>query len=397
MLVESNLKITNPYPAYHALRMKTPVYQDEHGTWHFTRYHDVKLLLADRRFFRQPNNKYSYLNQHKTEATVLEKIMSKWAFFNDPPYHTKLRKHLGHLFHPAFIKDTRTRIESITDELLENLLCDSTSDFMQTFAYPLPVKVLNSLLGTSLDAQTVRSWTLPIASALDHGCSEDLQQVTPIIVEVQEYFKNLLAMYKNKKCEFYENTWIGQLLNFNTESALTDEEFIATCIFLLIAGHETVQLTLGLGLKSLLKNSEQVKLLQENPKLVFSAVEEMLRFETPVNKLSRWTHDEVVIDDGTLIPQNQLVVGLINAANRDPSVFSDPDKFDITRQHNPHLAFGLGIHGCLGSFLARMELQIAFAKLIPILHRLSLANEESETWLLITSFRYLFKLMIVID
>jgi pimeloyl-[acyl-carrier protein] synthase len=272
------------------------------------------------------------------------------------------------------------------------MLQQSEVDFMQAFAYLLPVNVVNHLLGTTLDLPTIRRWSLGLTAALDHGSPEDFQAITPDIIEMQEYFKQVIVMRELKQNE--KNDWISGLIKLKQSDQLTLDELISTCIFLMLAGHETVQLTIGLGLMTLLKNPQQQLLLQENPELISSAVEEILRFDSPLNKLSRWTSEEIVLNDIT-IPKNQLVVGMLNAANRDPLKYTNPDKFDITRTNNRHLTFGCGIHNCLGALLARIELQVALAALLPHLHKFTLI-EDQIVWLPNTSLRYLFKMMITI-
>jgi cytochrome P450 len=377
---------SNPYPFYQTLREQTPVFQDEHGTWFLTRYDDVKLLLGDTRFSRQPPQSAGFLDQARM-STILDHIIADWAVLNDPPRHTRLREILSSIMNPRFIKETKTLVASTAASLLNTLLQKSQVDFMAEFAYPLPVQVINQLLGSELDMLTMRRWARSLATALDHGSPDDFAAITDDALEMQTYFTELLL----KREEQPKEDWISELLVFKKIGKMSLNEAVSTCIFLMLAGHETVQLTIGLGLMTLLKNPDQLTLLQSNPELAASAVEETLRFESPLNKISRWTREKIMIND-IIIPENTLVVGMLNAANRDPEKYVNPERFDITRSNNRHLTFGYGIHNCIGALLARIELNVAFSQLTPHLHQFSLV-ENGEEWLPNSSFRYLFKLL----
>lgn len=389
-MLNRSITFAEPYPVYHAWRKNHPVYQEEDGTWYLTRYADVKLLLSDARFSRRPPQHSGFIHQKKGKS-ALDDVISQWPLFNDPPQHTKLREFLTTLFTPRFIKETRTIIEPIVDSVLIPMLNHKTIDFMHAFAYPLPIKMMNQLLGTSLDIVTAREWSLHIIHAMNRGSPEDFQTITPAVLAMQNYFHELILTQEQEK----KSGWLHQLIHLRHNYQINLKDLASICIFLFFAGYETVQLTLGLGLMTLLKNPEQARLLQGNTELIPAAIEEILRFESPINKLGRWTREKIMIHN-TLIPENQLVVGLLNAANRDPDVFENPDEFNIHRANNRHLAFGVGIHHCLGALLARIELQAAFTQLIPYLHRFTLIEEQT-TWLPNTSFRYLFKLMIAIQ
>lgn len=389
-MLNHELVTANPYPYYAEKREKSPIFQDKQGTWHLTRYQDVVLMLSDERFCRQPFSSQGYVNQNNS-ATLIDNIINKWSLFNNPPEHTRLREMLGHLINPRFIKNTRVTIESIVDKLIANFAKSSQIDFMQAFAYPLPVQVINHLLGASLEVATVRQWSFAFATAMDHGSMEELIAVTPIVTSMFEALRELvLEREKN-----LGDDWVSELIKLKSQYQLSIDDIVSNCIFIMLAAHETLQLSLGLGIHTLLNHPEQLQLLQSNLNLIPSAVEELLRFDAPWNKMSRWTKEEVVIS-GVVIPKNQLVVSLINSANRDASRFPHPDTFDITRTNNRHLAFGHGIHLCHGALLARLELQITFTKLAPILSHISLIKDEIE-WSDNTSLRYIKKLMLRIN
>ncbi len=352
-------------PSHHS------IYQDAEGTWFFKRYEDVKLLLCDERFARKPPIGAGLVHVDKMQ-TLFDETLAKWPVFNDPPEHNRLREIMSVLISPSAMKETRSMIEAVADQLLASLLLNSTVDFIQTFASPLPVAVMNTLLGTSLDHETVRAWSRSFTTAMDEGKPSDFMDATPTFAAMHQYFGDLIIQRKQNP----KKDWTSQLINMESTYQLSTDEMISLCIFLLIAAQDNVHYTLGLGMMTLLKNPSQLKLLQENPELVNAAVEEILRFQSPINKLCRWTRENIVIGNNS-IPKDKLIVGLIDEANRDPTKFSTPEQFDITRTNNRHLTFGAGgIHHCLGTLLARFELQIALTKLTPHLHRFKLIANE---------------------
>lgn len=380
----------NPYPFYSHQRESTPVYRNDLGVWHLTRYQDVCLLLSDSRCRRESPISMGYVHANQV-MTKMDKIISKWSLFNDPPAHTHLREMLGNLIHPRFIKNLRETIETIAKNLVLDLPRNTDFDFMQSFAYRLPIYVINHLLNTSLSVETVRSWSFAIATAMDHGSEDELNAIAPTIDSLYDTIQQLVI---EREANLGDD-WISELIRLREAYQLSIDDIISNTIFLLLAAHETMQLTLGLGLITLVKQPEQRQLLQNSPQLIPSAVEEILRYDSPWTKLSRWTHEPIAFGE-TIIPANQLVVGLINAANRDPARFTEPDKFDITRTNNRHLAFGHGIHLCHGALLARLELQIAFAALLPLIPVITLREDEFQ-WAPNSSLRYISNLIIRIN
>ncbi len=366
-----------------------PIFQDAIGTWHLSRYEDVKLLLTDNRFSRRPPIGAGCIHQEKSQS-ILENMLGKWVLYNDPPEHTRLREYFSFLLTPQFFKNAKSIIEAVAQNLLNSLLQKKDIDFMPEFASILPSNVLNTLLGTSLSSETIRTWSRAVATAIDHGSPEDLEKATNSVLAMQYYFKEIL-----QQCTEPSTGWISDLLSIQKMYQLSLDDIVAMCIFLLLSGQETVHLSLGLSVMTLLQNPIQLKLLQEKPELIPSAVEEILRYSSPLSKLCRWTTEEININN-TCIPAGQLVVGLIYHANNDPIKFTNPHIFDVTRKNNRHLTFGCGIHHCLGALLARFELQISLIKLIPHLHKFSLQEDEI-SWLPNSSFRYLAKLPIKIS
>ncbi|MBS0290049.1 MAG: cytochrome P450 [Proteobacteria bacterium] len=362
------------------------IFQDERGTWHLTRYDHVKLLLLDPRFSRRPPPDAGYMHQEKSQSR-LESMVSKWILYNDPPEHTQMRSYFSSFLQPNFLKTTKNIITDITDHLLRKLLNKSNFDFMTCFAAALPTSVLNSLFGTQLSQETMRQWSSSVAAAIDHASPADLENATTTVLAMEQYFADKLS-----QPESCHTGWLRDLLFIKKQNQLSLDDVIAMCTFLLIAGQETLQLSLGLGVIALINHPEQLAKLQQDVNNIPNAVEEILRFCSPVRKLCRWTKEAIQIEK-IIIPANQLVVGLIQQANHDPEQFVMPERFDIARRNNRHLTFGCGIHNCIGSLLARFEMQIAFNKLLPHLHRFKLNTNEIK-FLPYSSFHYLTHLPI---
>lgn len=380
----------NPYSYYHHLRKHSPVYQDMNDTYFLSRYADVKLLLSDQRFTRQSLDNKNFISYNPLDSQV-GNIISKWIMLNDAPRHTYLRNLLSTLFDAGFIKSTKILMENIAEKLLITLLTHDEVDFMQMFACPYAVIILNQLFGVDLDVNTTRKWSRCVSTVLDHGTEEDYKILGRELLMMHDYFSELI----NKRSKVDNNNWMDKLIYLEKSKQLSHDDVVATCIFLMLTGQETVQMTLGLGTMTLLKHLPQLNLLQHRPELTPSAIEEILRYESPFSLISRWTSEEITILD-TIIPKNKLVVGIINSANRDEAQFFNPDAFDIMRSPNKHIAFGRGIHQCLGGLLARIGLNVAFSILTPELHRLTLLEEKIK-WLPNASFRYIDSLPIYIQ
>ncbi|MGE4349915.1 MAG: cytochrome P450 [Candidatus Berkiella sp.] len=319
------------------------IFQDDEGTWFFSRYEDVKCLLSDERFLRRPPQGAGYVH-FDNGHTAFDETISYWPIFNDPPQHTRLREILASLFLPNQLKKIKNIITVITTDLLQVLLSYNTTDFMQTFASPLPVAVINQLLGTEIDNPTIRAWSMGVLGALDQGSPQDFSNASPIIRAMNSYISDIILNREYSS----QTDWISELIRIKNVYHLSQPELNSLCIFLLLAGQETVHLSLGLGLMVLLRNPRQIQLLQENPSLVNSAVEEILRHQSPLKKICRWTRETIVINK-VAIPQGQLIVGLLSEANRDPVRYKNPAEFDIMRSNNRHLTFGCGIHHCQGA------------------------------------------------
>jgi cytochrome P450 len=348
--------LQDPYPTYDRLRTDSPIFFDgESGLWFCSRYEDVDFMLRDRRLGRAIDP--AILPKDKTpappppELLPFTRLSANSMFDKEPPDHTRLKMLVHKVFTPRRVNRLRDNIQAITDSLLDEVQAEGTVDLIEAFATPLPVQVIAELLGVpKSDRHQLRPWSQAIVAMyeLDHTEQEAEQAVH---AARQRYFSP-------------QDDLISELA-YVRESGdkLSEDELIATCVLLLNAGHEATVNVIGNGLLALCNHPHQWQRLLHNPALIGTAVEEMMRFDTPLQMFQRWVL--APFDYKGLRLQPGMRLGLMfGAANRDPAVFPNPHQFDIGRSHNPHLAFGAGIHFCLGAPLARLELQIAFATLL---------------------------------
>ncbi|WP_246074984.1 cytochrome P450 [Nonomuraea terrae] len=282
----------------------------------------------------------------------------------DPPDHTRLRGLVSRAFTPRMLERLRPRIEAITTDLVSSL--PKEADLVSGLAYPLPVMVISEMLGVPPeDHLRFRGWSESLARGLDPILTDDLAAESGRAAqEFRDYFRELIAIRRERPGD--------DLLSALTQvSELTEGELLATCVLLLVAGHETTVNLIANGVLNLTRHG-LLKHAAEHPKQV---VEEVLRYDPPVQLTARQALQDMELG-GVPVPAGTRVMALIGAANRDPAVFSDPDRFDVTRDPGRHLAFGLGIHFCLGATLARMEGEIALSALATAAPDLDLAEPE---------------------
>jgi cytochrome P450 len=297
----------------------------------------------------------------------------------DPPDHTRLRGLVSKAFTPRVVEALRPHIQTIVDGLLDRVRGAGKMDLVEDFAYPLPVIVICEMLGVPLeDRERFKTWGLDIARGLDAiwlpPDSDVARRSVAARHELAEYFRDLIG---RRRTEPRADLLSGLIAAEEAGDKLSEEELLATCILLLVAGHETTVNLIGNGTLALLRNPDQLERLRRQPDLIGAAVEELLRYDGPVQRTARIPSEDVVIG-GRTIPKGEMVMPFMGAADRDPAQFPDPDRLDIARADNRHLAFGWGIHFCLGAPLARVEGQIAIGTLVRRLPDLALATERPE-------------------
>ena len=364
--------VADPYPTYRRLRTEDPVHQNPLGFWVLTRYEDVMATLRDARAVKEPIAAFVAARFGAAVPAIGFSMLDR-----DPPDHTRLRGLVSKAFTPKMVERLRPEVQAIVDGLLDGVEGAGTMDLIEQFAYPLPVTVICQMLGVPVeDRERFKQWGLDIVRGLDAIMLPPDSEVARRSVASRHaltgYFRELIA---ERRTTPRADVLSDLIAAEEAGDRLSEPELLATCILLLIAGHETTVNLIGNGTLALLRHPDQLRLLRERPGLIGSAVEELLRFDGPVQRTARIPSEDITIDGRTIL-KGELVMPFIGAADRDPAQFPEPDRLDITRTDNRHVAFGLGIHFCLGAPLARVEGQIAINTLLRRMPRLALATER---------------------
>jgi len=373
----------NPYAMYRRLQATEPMHRSM-GMWVLTRYAHIKSVMADLRFSSSqiPDLVKSHGQKAGYDISAIESLGKKSIVFTDKPEHPRLRRLVGPPFSGKVIDAHAIRIEAIADELLDQIGeigGSRTVDFIAEFADLLPLHVMSDMMNLPLEIRpAISDWTHRIRYLLEPGLMSKgtLDRVYRTLLEYMAYFRELIEQRKRKPGNDLVSAFIAS--RSGTDS-LSDEEIIFACVMTFVAGHETTKCLIGNGMLALLTNPEQLALLRRDPDLVVSATAEMLRYESPLQQTKRTATEDVELN-GQLIRRGDAVLLCIGAANRDPERFEDPDRFDIERQGATHIAFGHGIHNCLGAPLAQLEAQIAFKAILRRWRTLGLAADSIQ-WL----------------
>ncbi|GHH99423.1 cytochrome P450 [Neobacillus kokaensis] len=382
----------NPYPFYEELRSNQPICWAnllKQPGWYVTGYKEAVAILKDSRFEnRMP------LPEASKKYTQLKNIQSNMMLFKNQPDHKRLRLLVSQIFTPGMIERQRSYIQDTADDLLQSFRNKKTIDVVSEFAYPLTSMVIAKILGIpEEDRHQFKEWAAGLVPTIDFTRSRKvLDNGDNLAIFLTSYFKTLIEKRKFNPGEDLISLLIKEE---QLGERLTAEELVATCILLVIAGHETTVNLISNSVLSLLKYPEQMNRLKDNPMLIERAVEEFLRFESPTQMTARMASEEIQINHATIKKGEQVYI-LLGAANRDPNQFHYPHILDITRNPNPHLAFGQGTHFCLGAPLARLEAQIAIQSLLANTNNIQLAttNIQFRKWI---GFRALNTLQIAFD
>jgi cytochrome P450 len=364
----------DPYPAYRVLRESDPVHVTRSGDFYLTRFDDVEKVLSDQRFGRQPPPGHHYVGYGPKRKSAFERMLDTWMVYMDPPTHTHLRRLVGAWFTTQRIEAMRPTIQSIVDDLLDRVRGDGRMEAIAELASPLPVTVITSMLGTPQgDRDFLAKTSRALNPALDDGTEDSALACEQAVLDLTDYFRAEIAERKARP----RDDLIGHMVSPpERREPMGEDDILGTCIFLLWAGYETTKDLIGNALLSLLRHPAQLNDLRRNPELISSAVDEFLRFESPIQKVCRWTRADVEFG-GRTIPKDRLVVALIGAANRDPRRFEDPDRLHV-RRADGHLGFGWGIHYCVGSHLGRLETEVAVSSVLRRMPHLALATDRAE-------------------
>jgi cytochrome P450 len=365
----------NPYPFYARLRAEAPVFRvrlpNKQPAWLVTRYDDVAGVLKDERFVKDRGNTLTpEQSPNQPWVPALFKPLARNMLDVDPPDHTRLRALVHKAFTPRLIEEIRNRIQSLTDDLIDAAERRVRMDLIRDYALPIPTTIISEMLGVPVsDRHRFHRWSQVIVASAPSGWS--MLRAIPSAMAFLRYIRKLVKARRSSP----RNDLVTALAHAEEVGARLDEDELVSMVFLLlIAGHETTVNLIGNGSLALLNHPDQMRRLREDPSMLKSAVEELLRFDGPLaTATERYAREDVSLG-GTKIPRGALVYAVLGSANRDERQFPDPDVLDLTREPNRHLAFGLGIHYCLGAPLARLEGQIAIGTLLRRLPNLRLAS-----------------------
>lgn len=371
----------DPYPWYAQMRAEDPIHWDDAmGFWAISRYADVSHIYRDPRFSRALGFERGFQRLPGAEqerSQPLYDAFSKAMPYTDPPYHTRLRSLANKAFTPRVVEQMHTRIEGLVDGLLDAVAANGRMDVMADFANILPATVIMELLGLPPWCRAdFKRWSDDLFATLG-VVRYDPQVMTRALESLDQIMALLRELYGQAHDEPKDDLFSAMATVVDEGGKLSREELFANTIILLAAGHETTTNLIGNGMLALLRHPEQMQALRDNPARMENAVEEMMRYDNPVQVTYRVAAEDVAMD-GKEIQQGQIVNLLLGAANRDPARFSDPDHFDITRADTHHIGFGAGIHYCIGSSLARLEGQIVFDRFLQRFPNLRLETDTLE-------------------
>jgi cytochrome P450 len=364
-----------PYETYALMRENDPLYWHEQmGIWFATRYQDVHAVSRDRRFssarvdaFMPPGT------DEKTQA--IRRFFTDFMLFSDPPEHTRLRKLVSRAFAPRSIAMLESYTRRVVSEALDQLKGKDQINIIADFGFPVPSQVIGHMLGVAPDrVHDFEEWSHDImrVPSLLGDPDENLAITYRGMRNLAAYFRELIAQRRAEPAE----DLLGLMVQANEDgTVLSDDELMAQCAMLLIAGHETTTNLIGNATLALLRNPGELARLRAQPDLAASAVEEFLRYDTAVAGIARKAKEDVQLSSG-VVPARAVVMAVLPSANHDPAVFTDPDRLDIGRGDARHLGFGGGLHACIGAALARMETRIAMTSLLARYPRVELAVSE---------------------
>ena len=364
--------LSDPYPLFHRLRTEDPVHWEaDLEFWALTRYADALYAL------REDSLLSSAIHDSPRPGGV-GLSSARWFVFLDPPRHTRLRALVHSAFTPQVVEGLRARIQAIVDELLDRAAEAGRLDLIADLGFPLPAIVIAELLGVPAeDRAQFRAWSADLAAAgglvrMAADGAERLSRARAGGAALNAYFRDIIRERRRAPRDDLVSRLTGVQ---SAEGTLSEEELVDTCALLLFAGHETTTNLIGNGMLALLRHPDELSRLRADPSLIGPAVEELLRYDSPVQLRVRVARETVEIG-GRRIAKGQRVLILVGAANRDPARFPDPDRLDIARPDNRHLAFGHGIHFCTGAPLARLEGAIAIRRLLRRFPRLELTTDQ---------------------
>jgi cytochrome P450 len=385
----------NPYPTYRYLQIHNPIYyRPEQKDWVLTRYADIVEVLQKPGFGRSPEDqaniqraKQAPANQFLELRQSSQKLIKLWLVLRNPPEHTRIRQLLHNAFTQSRVQALRSRLQTQVDDLIDRVKERGKMDIIQDLAYPLTLQSNCEVLGINRSQWDPRfqqrSQDLSLTLDLDATAIANERGLLAI-AGFAEYFRSLIANWHSDSPP--QDCAIGTLIQAQAEGKLSERELIANCILLFHAGQSTTKDLIANAILVLLRHPEQLHLLQTDPSLIEMTISEVLRYQSPLQSMSRTALSDIQLSNQT-IHQGEVLHCIIAAGNRDPAKFPDPDRFEIKRKPNPYLSFGHGIHTCIGMHLAKLVAEIAVGTLVRRLPELSLATdclEWEETFVVIS-------------
>lgn len=364
--------IADPYPIYRQLREAAPLFCTKMaGTWVISEFENARKMLRDPRCGSPPDQES--VGPMSIDGSPRRRIDSEAIsmLFLNPPDHTRIRGLVSRAFTPRRVERLRPEVTAMTDELLDDLA--GTGDFVDCVAFPLPANVISALVGVP---QSDRDWLRPLiadlaASLEPISSNEVIDRAEASALQAREYF---FALIKARRADPQDDLLTGLIQASDGEDRLTEDEVISNVLLIYAAGFETTTQLLSNMVRALSANPDQLELLRADHSLIAATVEEVLRYDPPVQVDGRYVFEDVELGD-VVIPAGSVTLMLLAAANRDPQVCADPDRFDITRSDNQLLSFGSGIHFCLGAALARLEGQVVLERLLNRYQSWSISEE----------------------
>jgi cytochrome P450 len=372
--------IDDPYPFYQRLREADPVHWDESTRqWMLTRYADVSAGLHDARLAKAGAETvlYGVSGEARAELEPLAHLLEKQLDMLNPPHHTRLRSLVHRAFTPQWVESLRAYVQQLADELIDAVAATGQMDLMRDLAYPLPALVIMHMLGIPAEErEQLKRWNDDYAVLKGHGAfgADPVGAARQASASMQAFTEYLRTVAAGRRQAPGHDIISAFLAVQDQGDTLSEEELIDTCRMLLIAGSETTTNLIGNGTLALLQHPDQLAALGDDPSLTGSAVEELLRYDSSSQMIFRCAAEDLPIGDRT-IEKGQMVALVLGAANRDPAAFPDPDRLDLAREPNHHLALGWGPHYCLGGPLVRLEADVVFSTILRRLRGLRLDDE----------------------
>lgn len=358
----------DPHPTLHRMRAEDPAYwHPELGMWMFTRYADVQAIVRDGRLTAERSHELVKGAEPRVQekADAVTRFFSLWSLFADPPRHTRLRSLIAKAFTPQTVERLRPFILRIVDERLGAARRRGSMELIHDLALPVPAEVIAHMLGVPAeDLEQFKIWALEIFQIMFFigDRSESVETAYRGTIAVVDYFRALIAERRRAP---QDDLLSGLIHAEEQDQMLSEDEVVATCVMLLIGGHESTSHQIGNAAVALLRNPCELARLQEHPELFMGAIEELFRYDGAAMQLSRVAREDVEIG-GQLVRAGEFALGLVQAANHDPVQFPDPDRLDLTRQNTRHVTLGHGVHFCIGAAVARLELEIALKGILTL-------------------------------